>query len=165
MSTAPLITIFVRHAAGCKYAGDEFSKRCNCRKHFRWTQNGQQFRRKAGPRSWQEAEGQKRRLEDELAGRAPAENKDARMPLSTAIEKFMQAKRNDRLEEPTLQKLQKTCDRIRDFAEKDGLFTLDRITLIHLTNWDWGQYLGTVHSCGPIRSASSPSSGTSTTRA
>jgi len=53
---APLITIFVRHSADCKYAGDEFCKRCNCRKHLRWTQDGKQYRRKAGTRSWQEAE-------------------------------------------------------------------------------------------------------------
>jgi hypothetical protein len=86
-------------------------------------------------RSWQEAEEQKRRLEDELTGRAPAETKDGRMPVSTAIEKFMQAKRNDGLEEPTLQKLQKTCDRFREFAEADGLFVLDSITLVGLTNW------------------------------
>ena len=43
MST-PLITIFVRHSTidgkPCKYAGDEFSKRCDCRKHLRWTANG-----------------------------------------------------------------------------------------------------------------------------
>jgi len=143
---APVITIFVRHAADCKYAGDEFTKRCNCRKHFRWTQNGEQYRRKAGTRSWAEAEELKRQLEDELAGRTPAETQDARMPVSTAVEKFMQAKRNDGLEEPTLQKLQKTCDRIRDFAETDGLFVLDSITLVHITNWGWDRFFGTVNS-------------------
>ena len=26
----PIITIFVRHSADCKYAGDEFEKRCRC---------------------------------------------------------------------------------------------------------------------------------------
>ena len=30
MTAAPVVTIFVRHLADCKYAGDEFSKRCNC---------------------------------------------------------------------------------------------------------------------------------------
>jgi len=143
---APVITIFVRHAADCKYRDDEFTKRCNCRKHFRWTQNGEQYRRKAGTRSWAEAEELKRQLEDELAGRAPAETKDTRMPVSTAVEKFMQAKQNDGLEEPSLQKLQKTCDRIRDFAEKDGLFVLDSITLVHITNWEWDRFFGTVNS-------------------
>ena len=75
MNAPPLITIFVRHSADCKYAGDEFCKRCSCRKHLRWTQGGKQYRRKAGTRSWQEAEEQKRRLEDQLAGRTPTTTK------------------------------------------------------------------------------------------
>ncbi len=144
---APLITIFVRHSAGCKYAGDEFCKRCNCRKHFRWTQNGKQYRRKAGTRSWAEADIRKRELEDEVAGRrSSTDTPAAAMPISEAVTVFMQAKKNAGLEPPTIQKLQKTCDRIRDFAEKDGLFTLDSITLIHLTNWEWDKYFGTTHS-------------------
>ncbi len=61
----PVITIFVRHSADCKYAGDEFTKRCDCKKHLRWTQNGRQFRRKTGARSWAEAE------EHEAAARGP----------------------------------------------------------------------------------------------
>jgi hypothetical protein len=64
----PLLTIFVRHSADCKYAGDEFCKRCNCRKHLRWTQNGKQYRRKTSSRSWPGAEEAKRRLEGELTG-------------------------------------------------------------------------------------------------
>lgn len=32
---APLITIFVRHSPDCKYVGDEFGKRCKCKKHLR----------------------------------------------------------------------------------------------------------------------------------
>lgn len=66
---APVITIFVRHTEDCKNEGDEFSRRCNCRKHFRWSQNGTQHRRKAGTRSWEEAEELKRLLQDQLAGR------------------------------------------------------------------------------------------------
>ena len=80
-----VITIFVRHAATCKYAGDEFCKRCNCRKHFRWTQNGTQYRRKAGTRTWAEAEDLKRKLEDQLAGRVPVETHEG-LPLAQAIE-------------------------------------------------------------------------------
>ena len=87
MSAVPVITIFVRHAAACKYAGDEFCKRCQCRKHFRWTQGGKQHRRKASTRSWAEAEDQKRRLEDQLAGREPEKSTDALL-LSQAIETF-----------------------------------------------------------------------------
>jgi hypothetical protein len=69
---APLITIFVRHAADCKYAGDEFCKRCNCHKHLRWSRNGKQYRRKSGSRTWAAAEDAKRRLEEELTGRKAA---------------------------------------------------------------------------------------------
>jgi hypothetical protein len=43
-----------------------FCKRCNCRKHLRWTQNGKPFRRKAGVRSWAAAEEKKRELETSL---------------------------------------------------------------------------------------------------
>src|ERR1700730_244905 len=86
MST-PLITIFVRHSRSCKYAGDEFCKRCNCRKHLRWSQGGKQHRRKAGSRSWAGAEEAKRILEDQSAGRKP-EPPAAGLLLSQAIETF-----------------------------------------------------------------------------
>ena len=71
MSTAPLVTVFVRHKPGCKYRDDEQWKRCTCRKWLRWYASGTQYRRKAGTRSWAEAESVKRGLEDQLAGRVP----------------------------------------------------------------------------------------------
>jgi hypothetical protein len=64
MSPTPTITIFVRHSADCKYKGDEFYRRCNCRKHFRWFVNGNQQRRTANTRSWSETEENKRELAD-----------------------------------------------------------------------------------------------------
>lgn len=146
MSTAPVITIFVRHSADCKYAGDEFCKRCDCRKHFRWTQNGKQFRRKAGTRSWAEAEDVKSRLMEELTGRKSSADEPQTLLISEAVNTFMQAKRNDGLETPTLQKLQKTCDRIRDFAQDGGTFMLENVTLLHLTTWPWDRYFNTTHS-------------------
>jgi integrase/recombinase XerD len=76
--TAPITTIFVRHAEGCKYAGDEFSKRCDRKKHLRWTANGKQHRRKTGAGSWAEAEDVKRSLDNQLAGRAPEAKVDTR---------------------------------------------------------------------------------------
>ena len=49
---APLITIFVRHGMvkgkPCKYTGEEFSKKCKCPKHLRWSANGKQFRARPG---------------------------------------------------------------------------------------------------------------------
>ena len=66
---APLITIFVRHTAACKYAGDEFNKRCGCKKHLRYSLKGKQYRVKTGQRSWAGAEQVKRKLEAQLTGR------------------------------------------------------------------------------------------------
>jgi integrase/recombinase XerD len=124
VSTAPLITIFVRHAADCKYAGDEFSKRCNCRKHFRWTQNGQQFRRKAGTRSWGEAEEQKRRLEDQLAGRVPSEAANEARTLTDAIDVFKADKKNQGITDDVINKYARELDRLRIFAEARNAFTV-----------------------------------------
>jgi hypothetical protein len=69
MSTAPVITIFVRHSADCKYYGEEFYKKCNCRKHPpvgppqipKLLGRNKQFRLKAGTRSWAAAEELKRK--------------------------------------------------------------------------------------------------------
>ena len=70
MATTPTITIFVRYSKGCKYAGDEFAKRCDCRKWLRWTATGEpRQRRPANTRSWAEAEQVKRDIEDQLTGR------------------------------------------------------------------------------------------------
>jgi integrase/recombinase XerD len=127
MSAAPVITIFVRHSDGCKYAGDEFSKRCSCRKHFRWTQSGEQHRRKAGTRSWAEAEEQKRRLEDELAGRAPAEPSDVRT-LFDAIDVFKADKKNQGITADVLGKYARELDRLRSFVEGRRAFTVAGLT-------------------------------------
>ena len=71
MSSAPVITIFVRHAKGCKWAGDEFAKRCRCRKAF-----SLDAKRHAVPtQGWDPLMGRgraaKKFLEDQLAGRTP----------------------------------------------------------------------------------------------
>ena len=142
----PLITIFVRHSANCKYAGDEFSKRCTCRKHLRWSQDGKQYRRKAGSRSWTGAEEAKRRLEEKLSGKQPAKPAPTRLLIADAVDLFMKSKRNAGLEAPTLQKLQKTCDRIREFSEASGLLMLEEIDLTHISTWPWDNYLKTTHS-------------------
>jgi len=37
MGTTPVVAVYVRHSPDCKYKGDEYDKRCNCRKHLRWS--------------------------------------------------------------------------------------------------------------------------------
>jgi integrase/recombinase XerD len=126
-----VITIFVRHSADCKYAGDEFTKRCNCRKHFRWTQNGKQFRRKAGTRSWAEAEDNKRRLEDQLAGRTPQPQEpiEGRL-LEQAIETFEANKAAQGIKPRVRAMYARELKRLRNFSEGRGLMTVTQALTI-----------------------------------
>ncbi len=133
---APVITIFVRHSSGCKYAGDEFSRRCNCRKHFRWTQNGEQYRRKAGTRSWEAAEEVKRQLQDQLAGRTPeARPEDNARMIQEAIDVFLKDKRVQGVTPGVLGKYSRELDRLREYCERQSVFTVQAITRELLTGF------------------------------
>ena len=127
MSTAPVITIFVRHAADCRYRGDEFEKRCRCRKHFRWSQHGEQHRHRheAGTRSWAEAEEQKRRLEDQLAGRTPEPQAGAgqEMTLRKAIESFDASKEAQGVKPAVRAAYALQLGRLLNFCECRALYT------------------------------------------
>jgi integrase/recombinase XerD len=120
--SAPVITIFVRHSPGCKYAGDEFCKRCNCRKHFRWTQGGKQFRRTAGTRSWAEAEDNKAQLADQLAGRQPA--RATGQLLIEAIKTFDANKEAQGVKPRVRSMYARELKRLREFSERHGLITV-----------------------------------------
>lgn len=126
MST-PLISIFVRHSKGCRYVGDEFCKRCNCRKHFRWTQNGKQYRRKAGTRSWAEAQENMERLAAQLSGR-PAPKSTAGFSLAEAIKLFRTDKETQGVTETVKGKYERELDRLRAFCEKHSVFTVQALT-------------------------------------
>jgi integrase/recombinase XerD len=122
----PLITVFVRHSEGCKYAEDEFSKRCQCRKHFRWTQDGKQYRRQAGTRSWTEAEEAKQRLADELAGRTPAAEKKGKM-IGDAVAVFIQDKQVQGVSGDVIGKYTRELARMQRYCEAQGVLTVQRI--------------------------------------
>src|SRR5262245_49484790 len=131
---APLITIFVRHSADCKYAEDEFAKRCNCRKHLRWSHAGKQHRRQAGTRSWEEAERVKRRLEDELAGRKPVAHEGGK-PLSEAVSVFLQDKRNQGVTATVIGKYTRELERLQSFCMRSDVFATQSITRELLTGY------------------------------
>jgi integrase/recombinase XerD len=136
----PLITIFVRHAADCKYQGDEFCKRCDCKKHLRWTQNSKQYRRKTGARTWTEAEEKKRELENQLTGRAPEPTESQARTIADAVDVFRTDKQNQDISEDVLAKYSRELDRLQTFAEKRGVYTvaaLSRELLIdYRATWD-----------------------------
>ena len=145
---APIITIFVRHGNGvkgktCKYAGDEFSRRCNCRKHFRWTQNGIQYRRMAGTRSWEEAEEIKRQLQDELAGRTVEKRpEDNVKPVSESITLFLADKKVQGISASVISKYTLELDRLKQYCERKGVYTVQSITRELLTGYaeTWEAY-------------------------
>lgn len=149
----PLITIFVRHSSGCKYAGDEFSKRCNCRKHFRWTQNGTQYRRTAGARSWEEAERTKRELEDQLSGRTPEVKSEARRGVQDAIEVFLQDKQNQGVTEKVVGKYKRELARLQDYCERHNVFTVQGITRELLTGFcaTWPELYPSTYTRAKVR--------------
>ena len=136
----PSITIFVRHAADCPHQGDEFYKRCNCRKHLRWTSDGRQCRRTAKSRSWQQAERAKRELEmqfDAAESKRPIEPNLA-TTVEQAIEAFLAEKTGGMKSKNTIGKYRLTLQRFQDFCTARGILFLREVTLEHLSGWRAG---------------------------
>jgi integrase/recombinase XerD len=108
-----------------KWAGDEFCKRCNCRKHFRWSQGGKQYRKQAGTRSWAEAEENKRRLEARLTGQPVAEDLKT---VEDAIRVFNADQLNEGWTAGVLGKYTRELSRLQAYCEGRGVFTVQGIT-------------------------------------
>ncbi len=134
----PLITIFVRHSPGCKYTGDEFCKRCACRKHLRWTQGGTQYRKTAGTRSWEGAEEAKSRLVAQLSGRPVPESPEG-FAIQEAIKLFKADKKNQGVSPAVNGKYSRELDRFLKFCERRTVFTVQMITrdllIAYATSW------------------------------
>jgi site-specific recombinase XerD len=122
----PIITIFVRHSADCKYKGDEFEKRCHCPKHLRWTQERKQHRASAHTRSWSVAENKKREIEDQLAGRTPAPDSTGQS-IADAVEIFLADKKLQGVTDNVLGKYTRELDRLRAFCERAGVYTVQGV--------------------------------------
>lgn len=129
----PVVTIFVRHTEDCKYAGDEFCKRCNCRKHFRWTQDGKQHRQTAGTRSWATAEKGKRELETQFSGTVP--EAQASQSIDHAVTVFNQDKENQGVTDKVLGKYKRELARLKQFCEHYGVFVVAGLTRDLLTQY------------------------------
>ena len=129
-----VITIFVRHAKDCKFASDEFSKRCNCRKHLRWTAAGKQHRQAAGTRSWAEAEERKRALGDQLAGRTPRPQQTGH-GIRAAIDVFIQDKRVQGVTPDVIGKYTRLLVRLEDYCATRDVYTVQGLTRDLLTRF------------------------------
>jgi integrase/recombinase XerD len=130
----PIITIFVRHSPDCKYAGDEFEKRCRCPKHLRWSQDRKQHRVSARTRSWATAEDKKRNIEDQLAGRTPEVTPEHdQRDTQACIDIFIQDKTNQGITEKVIGKYTRELARLREFCEDNRVYTVQGITRELLT--------------------------------
>jgi integrase/recombinase XerD len=120
----PSITIFIRHAASCKYRDDETWRRCNCRKHLRWSQDGKQYRRSAATRSWEQAETERHRLEEQFAAGAKpmAVTDDTRKTVARAVELFLLEKRTEGINGGVLKKYERELERLKAFSEARSKF-------------------------------------------
>ena len=138
----PSITIFVRHAADCKYRDDEAWKRCNCRKHLRWSNGGRQYRASAKTRSWQQAEEEKRRIEEKFKadGTPKRVSGTERKTIADAVELFLTAKRTDGLQREGVKKLERELRRFEQFLAERGKYfpsEIDLETLIeYRASWE-----------------------------
>ena len=125
ISQAPTVTIYVRHSAGCKYEGDELTKRCDCRKWVRWTQAGVRHRLKTNTRSWAEAEIFKTDLINQLTGRTAASDDIPKAKnLRDAVEIFLTSKSVTGITDDVHGKYERELTRLSSFAEGHGVFTV-----------------------------------------
>jgi site-specific recombinase XerD len=132
----PIITIFVRHSASCKYRGDEFEKRCRCPKHLRWTQERKQHRASAHTRSWAEAEDKKREIEDQLSGRTPeVKPEQEHRDTQACIDIFLQDKKNQGITDKVVSKYSRELARLRVFCEQNRVYAVQGITRELLTGF------------------------------
>ena len=159
-----IVTCYKRHSKDCKHRTDRDYMKCGCRMMIEGTASSDEevravksfypsfskrgrFRLSADTRNLSLAQERARIIErralDIVAG---VTNPADRMTVEKAVETFMTAKRNAGLEEPTLQKLQKTCDRIKQFCDDDNLDFLSDVNLTHIASWQWNRFFKTTHS-------------------
>jgi integrase len=147
VNTTPTITIYTRHSAGCKYANDEFAKRCDCRKWLRWSHNGVRHRRKADTRSWAEAERVKRDLEDQLTGRNVVSEVPGTKNIRAAIDVFLADKKVEGISTDLMRKYERGLNRLAAYCDSRGVYTLAGIDREFITRFcaDWDkQYPSSV---------------------
>jgi integrase/recombinase XerD len=132
MST-PVITIYVRHSVGCKYAGEEFARRCDCRKHLRWTANGRQQRLKTGSRSWEEAEEVKHRLIDQLSGKETVSDMGTARTVQECMDIFLADKSVQGFGQSSYDKYKLELGRLVAYLTGVGIFNIKLVTRDTLT--------------------------------
>jgi len=138
----PVITIFVRHSKDCKYRDDETWKRCDCRKHLRWTYAGKQVRQSAKSRAWAGAEAAKRRIEESFAvgthGRGPVAKGEAAKTIRDAVTTFIASKKDEGVSQVVIKKYERELGRLEQFLTARGKFFPNQIQMDDLIDFRSG---------------------------
>ena len=141
----PSISIFVRHSADCEYRGDEIYRKCRCKKHLRWTHNGEQYRRSARTRTWSGAEEARRGLEAEFAsGVAVPVLKPQSVPndqpsIAEAAKSLIQRRESANKKPSTVRKLRYQLNLFEQFMARRSKFYPSQIApddvIAYRTTW------------------------------
>ena len=136
LPSIPVVTIFVRHSADCRFKGEEFYKQCRCRKHLRWSYAGKQYRQSAKTRTWGVAEDVKRKVEEKFGAPEPGKalgpvtvTEEARTTIERAIEVFITSKRNSEVNEGVIKKYERELARLKEFFAKRSKVFPEEMTL------------------------------------
>jgi site-specific recombinase XerD len=148
------IIFYVRLSNGCKYEDDDFYKHCDCRKHCRWTQNGTQYRRSAGTRSWEKAEEFKRQLQDQLAGHPPeVRPEDNACLITEAVDLFITDKTVQGVSAGVVSRYKSELGRFQVYCEKKNVLMVSLITRELLTGYaaTWGKQYPSSNTRSSVR--------------
>lgn len=127
----PVVTVFARHSATCKYSDDERSRRCDCCKHIRWTQDGKQYRCSAKTRSWPEAEEATIRPIERLQGESSemiAASTSPPQTIHALADTFVNSKQSQGLNQTLVRRYQRELTRLANFLMAKNIFLPRDIT-------------------------------------
>ena len=130
LSTAPEITIFVRHSSDCPYKDDETHRGCRCRKHLRWSYRNEQHRVSAKTRSWSEAEKQRTKLLNQFGQTDdPVVESTERTTIRQAVDTFLTRKETEGVSDGVLKKYRRELRRLQTFCSARNKLFPDALTL------------------------------------
>ena len=122
----------------------------NCRKHLRWTHNGKQHGKKAGTRSWVEAEERQRKLETQYESR-PATTEQEQQTIESVAELFLASKTSQGVDTQVVKKYERELERLKDFCSNRAKVFVSEILLEDLVEFraKWDQLYPTA-SANPL---------------
>lgn len=141
------VAVYVRHANHCPHQGDDSYPKCSCVKWLRWSSRGQQHRRAAGTRSWNQASNIARDVERRVRDGedAPLVKSKAspvtKPTIAEAVETFLLAKAGQNIGNGQLRKLRYQMGLLEAFVTARSRQYAEEITRQDLidfrASWPW----------------------------